>query len=293
MEKKGYVEISLSIDAENFDVAIALLSQMGYETFWEDGDTLRTYMPAAMWNAAQECATQTALTEGLGRSVAMQVTFLEERNWNAEWEKTLVPIEVSSRIVIVQSGKTVPNLEGRLTIEINPKMSFGTGYHETTRLMIRTLELTMQPTDFVLDIGTGTGVLAIAARKLGNRNPILALDNDEWSVKNALENIAANQCEDIEVEQLDALSDLERVLALQPWTLILANLNRNVLERLLPKLASNAPQAKVMLSGILKYDRDWLNQRLCQLHYNVLSLSSEGEWLCALVAQSNKQVSPL
>lgn len=293
MEKKAYVEISLSIGAEYFDVAIALLSQIGYEAFWEDGDTLRAYMSAAMWNAARECATQAALTEALGRSVAMHVTFLEERNWNAEWEKTLVPIEVSSRIVIVQSGKTVPNLEGRLTLEINPKMSFGTGYHETTRLMIRTLEMTMQPTDFVLDIGTGTGVLAIAARKLGNRNPILALDNDEWSVKNALENIAANQCEDIEVEQLDALSDLERVLALQPWTLILANLNRNVLERLLPQLASHVPQAKVMLSGILKYDRDWLDQRLCQLHYNMLSLSSEGEWLCALAAQSNKQASLL
>ncbi|MFN3393816.1 MAG: 50S ribosomal protein L11 methyltransferase [Candidatus Thermochlorobacter sp.] len=288
MEKKAYVEISLPIDAEHFDVAIALLSQMGYETFWEDGDTLRTYMPVALWNAEQEVATQTALTKGLGKPVAMQVTFLEERNWNAEWEKTLVPIEVSSRIVIVQSGKTVPNLEGRLAIEINPKMSFGTGYHETTRLMIRTLEQTVQPTDVVLDIGTGTGVLAIAARKLGNRNPILALDNDEWAIENALENIAVNKCSDIEVQRLDARSELERVLLLRPWTLILANLNRNVLEGLLPKLATHAPQAKLMLSGILKYERNWLQQRLCQLHYNVLSMSSEGEWLCALVAQTNE-----
>lgn len=288
MEKKGYVEIALSIGAERFDVAIGLLGQIGYETFWEDGDTLRAYLPRAMWNAEQESATQAALCAGLGAPMAMQVAFLEERNWNAEWEQTLQPIEVSSRIVIVQSGKTAPNLAGRLAIEINPKMSFGTGYHETTRLMLRLLETAMHPTDVILDIGTGTGVLAIAARKLGNLNPILAIDNDEWSAQNALENIAANGCADIDVQLLDALSEIERALSMRAWSLILANLNRNVLEKLLPTLALRAPRAKVMLSGILKYDREWLHRLLRQCRYDLAQLASEGEWLCALAAQSTK-----
>lgn len=291
MEKRGYVEVALPIGAERFDIAIGLLGQIGYESFWEEGDTLRAYLPRAKWNAEQESATQAALTEGLGKPIAMHIAFLEERNWNAEWEKTLQPIEVSPRIVITQSGKTVPNLDGRIAIEINPKMSFGTGYHETTRLMIRALETAMQPTDFVLDIGTGTGVLAIAARKLGNLNPILAVDNDEWSVENALENIAANGCDDIDVQRLDALQEIERLLSMRQWSLILANLNRNALEKLLPTLAARAPRAKTLLSGILKYDREWLYQLLRRLRYDLPYLAEEGEWLCALAEPSTEQTS--
>jgi Ribosomal protein L11 methylase len=167
MEKSDYVEISLPIGAEHFDLAIGLLRQIGYESFWEDGDTLRAYLPCAAWSPDQEDATRAALAQILLTPPTLQVTLLPTRNWNAEWEATLRPIQVSPRIIIVPSRyKTWAHSHHQIAIEINPKMSFGTGYHETTRLMIRLLEQVLSPHDHVLDIGTGTGILAIVARNL-------------------------------------------------------------------------------------------------------------------------------
>lgn len=284
MEKSDYVEISLPIGAEHFDLAIGLLRQIGYESFWEDGDTLRVYLPCAAWSPDQEDATRAALAQILLTPPTLQVTLLPTRNWNAEWEATLRPIQVSPRIIIVPSRyKTWAHSHHQIAIEINPKMSFGTGYHETTRLMIRLLEQVLSPHDHVLDIGTGTGILAIVARKLGNLNPILALDNDTWSIENAKENIALNHCHDIEVKLLDAQRDLPAVLPMAPWSLILANLHRNLLEHILPLLRQHAPQAQILLSGILKYDESWLRNLTCQLQYRIDLLTKENEWLCAFI----------
>jgi ribosomal protein L11 methyltransferase len=284
MEKSAFVEILLPIGAEYFDVAIGLLSQIGYESFWEDGDTLRAYLPSTAWSPAQESATQATLAQILPTPPTLHISFLPARNWNAEWEATLRPIEVSRRIVIVPSSyKAWAHAHDQIAIEINPKMAFGTGYHETTRLMIRMLEQVLSPHDRILDIGTGTGILAIAARKLGNLNPILALDNDVWSIENALENIALNPCHDIEVKLLDAQCDLCAVLSTAPWSLILANLHRNILETILPTLHEHAPEAQVLLSGILKYDEPWLRRLTSKLHYRIVSLTKENEWLCAFL----------
>ncbi len=288
MEKSDYVEISLPIGAEHFDLAIGLLRQIGYESFWEDGDTLRAYLPCAAWSPDQEAATRAALAQILSTPPTLQVALLHARNWNAEWEATLRPIQVSPRIVIVPSRyKTWAYAHDQLAIEINPKMSFGTGYHETTRLMIRMLEQVLSPHDHVLDIGTGTGILAIVARKLGNLNPILALDNDAWSIENAQENIALNHCHDIEVKLLDAQRDLPAVLLMAPWSLILANLHRNILEHILPLFRKHTPQAQILLSGILKYDEPWLRNLTCQLQYRIDLLTKENEWLCASIKLSN------
>ncbi len=288
MEKNDYVEILLPIGAEHFDLAIGLLRQIGYESFWEDGDTLRAYLPCAAWNPAQEAATRAALAQILLTPPTLQVALLPARNWNAEWESTLRPIEVSPRIVIVPSDhKTWAHAHDQLAIEINPKMSFGTGYHETTRLMIRMLEQVLLPHDRVLDIGTGTGILAIAARKLGNLHPILALDNDVWSIENAQENIALNHCHKIEVKLIDAQHDLPAVLHTTPWSLILANLHRNLLEHILPILREHAPQAQILLSGILKYDESWLRHLTHRLHYRINRLTKENDWLCASILRSD------
>lgn len=283
MQKKLFVEVACPVGAEQFELAIGLLYTLGYQSFREDGDMLYAYLPHDQWSEDTAQATRTTLAPLLLAGTDISTCTLEERNWNAEWEASLQPIVVSERLLIAPSGKSVCIKAGQLLIEINPKMSFGTGYHETTRLMLRALEQTLLPNDRVLDIGTGTGILAIAARKLGNQQPILAIDNDLWAVENARENIAVNACSDIEVRWLDAMQALLPVLTEMPYTLILANLNRTVLEGLLPMLSQAAPQARVLISGILKYDEPWLRHTLRRTHYRIQTQTAEGEWLCALL----------
>ncbi len=288
MEKKSHIALSLSLGVEHFDAAVGLLSLEGFENFWEDGDTLHAYILEREWTAEKKANVLDRLKNLVGTSIPAREEKIDDRNWNADWEATLAPIDVSDRVAIVQHGKSYDNRAGKLLIEINPKMSFGTGYHETTRLMIQHLETVMRPNDMILDIGTGTGVLAIAARKLGNTLPILAFDNDEWSVENAQENIATNHCADITVKLLDAESDLTAELRRAPFTLILANVNRNVVEKILPIVHEHAPKASVLLSGILKYDEAWLRHLTSNLTYRIESLTAENEWLCAFIKKSNR-----
>ncbi len=287
MEKKSHIALSLLLGAEHFDDAIGLLSLDGFENFWEDGDTLHAYILEREWTTEKKVIVLDRLKRLVGTSISTREEKIDDRNWNADWEATLAPIDVSDRIAIVQQGKFYDNHAGKLLIEINPKMAFGTGYHETTRLMIRQLETVMRPADVILDIGTGTGVLAIAARKLGNLNPIVAFDNDTWSVENTQENIATNRCTNITVNRLDAESDLTTELRRMPFTLILANVNRNVIEKILPTIHTHAPNASVLLSGVLKYDEAWLRNLTSNLTYRIESLTAENEWLCAFIKKPN------
>ena len=132
------------------------------------------------------------------------------------------------------------------------------------------------------DIGTGTGVLAIAARKLGNNRPILAFDNNSWAAENAIENIAENHADDIKVELLDAEEDLIVNLK-EGYDLILANINKNVIDRILPVIRKYAPAAPVLLSGILVYDEPWLNKLLKRLGYTAVQTIYEDEWLSSFI----------
>ena len=161
-------------------------------------------------------------------------------------------------------------------------MSFGTGYHATTRLMLRQMEKLDLNDKKIMDIGTGTGVLAIAARKLGNNLPILAFDNNSWAAENAAENILENNAPDIHIQLLDAEEDLVVNLK-EGYDLILANINKNVIDRILPAIRKYAPAAPVLLSGVLVYDEPWLKKLGKQLGYEMVKTIYEDEWLSAYI----------
>jgi ribosomal protein L11 methyltransferase len=287
LTNEPYTQLLLPIGEEHFEVAVALLYQLGFESFLEEGDTLFAYLPEREWSNEKKSELDVLVKSLVGKDIAYQFKTIAPENWNAKWESSLAPIEIDEWLVIVQQGKSFSPKPSQLVIEINPKMSFGTGYHETTRLMIRQLKDLVQHDDFILDIGTGTGILSIVARKLGNRNPILACDNDEWSVLNAQENCLVNRTEKINIFKLDATRELESLLLSNHFTLVLANINRPVHEKLLPVLAQHSPNAKVLLSGLLKYDLDWLKKLLTDIDYHLLRLSEEGEWISALVQSNN------
>lgn len=282
-----YIELAIALAPSAHELAIALLAAEGIEYFQEEESKLLAYLPETEWNETKEEAIRAVLAAGLGSTPAYKASFMADRNWNAEWEAHLKPIEISDRFLIVQKSGQVAAKPGQIVIEINPKMSFGTGYHATTRLMMRQLEAIEVGDRRIMDIGTGTGVLAIAARKMGNRNPILAFDNNAWATENAVENVAENSAPDIRVELIDAEEELARNLS-DGYDLILANINKNVIDRILPVIRYSAPDATVILSGVLVYDEPWLQKLLQRLDYEPERTIYEDEWLSCRVRPASR-----
>ena len=277
-----HIELAFEASASLHELYIALLIGEGIEYFQEEDNRLLAYLPETEWTEEREQSIRTLLKERLGTIPPYKANFMADRNWNAEWEAHLQPIEISDRLLIVQKNKEITAKPGQIVIEINPKMSFGTGYHATTRLMLKQMEALDLKDKKIIDIGTGTGVLAIAARKLGNNNPIFAFDNNAWSVENAVENIKENNAQDITIELLDAEEEL--IVNLQKgYDLILANINKNVIDRILPVIRKYTPQATVLLSGILVYDEPWLKKLLKRLSYGIEQTIYEDEWLSSLI----------
>ena len=277
-----YIELAFEASASLHELYIALLIGEGIEYFQEEDNMLLAYLPETEWTEEREQSIRTLLMERIGTIPPYKANFMADRNWNAEWEAHLQPIEISDRLLIVQKNKEITAKPGQIVIEINPKMSFGTGYHATTRLMLKQMEALYLKDKKIIDIGTGTGVLAIAARKLGNNNPIFAFDNNAWSVENAIENIKENNAPDITIELLDAEEELIVKLQ-QGYDLILANINKNVIDRILPVIRKYTPQATVLLSGILVYDEPWLKKLLKRLSYEIVQTIYEDEWLSSLI----------
>ncbi len=278
----NFIELAFQISPDLHELYIGLLAGEGIESFLEEDHQLLAYLPETEWTEEKKQGIHAMLLNRVGNLPVYTATFIADRNWNAEWEATLQPIEISDKLLIVQKSSDVTPKPGQIVIEINPKMSFGTGYHATTRLMLRQMEHLDLKDKKIMDIGTGTGVLAIAARKLGNNRPILAFDNNSWAAENALENIAENQADAIKVELLDAEEDLALNLK-EGYDLILANINKNVLDRILPVIRKYAPGAPVLLSGILVYDEPWLNKLLKRLDYTVVQTIYEDEWLSSFI----------
>src|SRR5690606_25997713 len=184
--------------------------------------------------------------------VAMEERIVAEENWNARWEETIRPLAVGRFLIKPTWADVPPEHADRLLLEIDPKMSFGTGYHESTRLALGFLPALVRGGERVLDAGTGTGVLAIAALKLGAASA-LGFDIDPWASVNATENAYLNGVADrFEVREasLDAVPETG-------FGLVLANINRNALLAMLPGFAAKlAPGGRLLLAGLLRTDRE-------------------------------------
>jgi len=201
------------------EILIAELGYAGFESFVETEEGITAYIQKEEWNAA--------ILENIQilNSAEFQIDYtfeeIEQVNWNEEWEKNFKPIVVDNICTVRAPFHETPNTKYDIVIE--PKMSFGTGHHETTHMMIQHILNNELTNKSVLDMGCGTGILAILANLKG-AEPIDAIDIDNWCYTNSLENVARNKCEHISVYQGDA-----SLLKGKTYDVILANINRNIL----------------------------------------------------------------
>ncbi|MFH1195321.1 MAG: 50S ribosomal protein L11 methyltransferase [bacterium] len=198
----------------------------------------------------------------------------ENKNWNEEWEKKFDIIKVTERIIIRPAFKNyIPN-EGEIVVTIIPKMSFGTGEHETTRLVLSMIDKYVKKDDFVLDVGSGTGILAITSVKLG-ASSALGIDNDEWCLLNGKENIELNNLEskiDIRLCKIDDVVETG-------FDLIVANINKPILLEIAEKISQKVKQSGIIiLSGLLLEDKEHIIPQYQKYGFALLEQQKQNEW---------------
>jgi len=266
------IQIKIPVtDAAINDLLIAQLSELGYDGFEENDGYLLAFCNEDIFD---EAALQDMLAEhGLG----FEKTTIAPQNWNEIWESSFEPV-VLDNFVGVRAGFHQPIKDVAHEIVITPKMSFGTGHHATTWLVMEQ----MQALDFkgksVFDFGTGTGILAILAQKLGAGN-IAAIDIDEWSITNAVENFATNGCAGIHLQQAETPEAIAG-----DFDVILANINKNILLQYIPALAKKLNEGGyLLLSGLLAEDEQDILLKTAESSLNHINTTARDKWISILL----------
>lgn len=259
-------------DSTQKEILFALLAQIGFEGFVEGKDTLQAYIDERKHSDQRFNEVVDELAK-LGINVQYHFHRTEDQNWNEEWEKKFVPVMIEEKVLIRapfhDSKDDLP-----CTLIIEPKMSFGTGHHFTTRLMI------MEMMDFdlkqkhILDMGCGTGVLGIYASKMG-ASGVLAIDNDRWAYQNALENVDRNKVIGMEVRFGDVAALKE-----EQFDFVLANITRNILVHDLDQYAAHLVEHGILIvSGFLAEDVQFVLNAAYRCKLTHLNTREESNWI--------------
>jgi ribosomal protein L11 methyltransferase len=255
------------ITSEQSELLIAQLSDAGFEGFEEDTNTLKAFIQEKEFDETllNEIATQ--------QGVNFSKDVIQEINWNQVWESNFQPVVVDD-FVAVRADFHEPITGVEHEIVITPKMSFGTGHHATTFMMMQQMRNIDLKDKTVFDFGTGTGVLAILAEKLGAKK-ITAIDNDEWSINNAAENIQRNNCSAIDLEKA------ETALMNDSFDVTLANINKNViLDNFLTLVQEVKTGGIILFSGLLKEDEADIVSVANAHSLNFVDKLEKDNWLC-------------
>ena len=275
-----YYEVNMTIEPcsqDAQDLLAALTAEAGMETFEETPTGLKGY-------AQQQLLDKEALQQAIdmfpmeGISISYTVCEAEDKDWNEQWElEGFEPIVIDNRLTI-HDGRHLPSEPSDISIEIDAHMAFGTGTHETTRMICRQL-LDMELQDKrVLDCGCGTGILGICALKLGAASCV-GYDIDEWSSDNTRHNAVINHVDDRLVPYCGDASVLSSFAT--EFNVIMANINRNILLQDMERFVSvMTPDATLILSGFYLSDCKKLEERARSLGLLLSSVTSDGDWAC-------------
>lgn len=267
-----FIQVSITAPPDLVDILTAELSQYGYDTFMETDDGLAAYTTEDIFSEAEVNAVLERYNHN--GSISYSSHKIEKQNWNEEWEKNFEPLLIGNVCSVRASFHPKPQ-QVQYDMVINPKMSFGTGHHETTTLMIENQLTINHQGKRVLDMGCGTGILAIMACKLG-ATQIVAVDIEDWTVENARENADMNGCTNIEAR----LGDVGQIAADEPYDIVLANINRNVLLDDIPAYAEKLlPGGPLVVSGFYTEDLDLIKEKAIACNFTFTSMRSKNNWV--------------
>lgn len=260
----------------NSEIISTILFEHGAAGIHETDACLTAFFQAWTFIGADE-AIRTVQSWLPGRN-GIRIEKIAAQNWNENWKKYFRLTRIARRIVIRPSWIRYRRKAGEAVIVIDPKMGFGTGTHETTQLMLRLMEPRMQHAARVLDIGTGSGILAIAAVKLGAQK-VFGFDVEQEAVENASENIDINYCRDSVKLHCGDIDHLPKNWP-KTYDMILANIQRSVIADILPEMIKRTkPGGLIILSGILKEELHMMFQ-LFKNHYLIpVKTLAKNEWL--------------
>ena len=272
----NYIKVAFAItpaEEAAADVLSALLAEVGFESFVTEEWGLTAYAPKATYDSeATEDVVRNFPLDGF--SITSESEEIEGEDWNAEWEKNYFqPIVLGEECVIHSTFHTdVP--KARYDILIDPKMAFGTGYHQTTCHMLRAILASDMTGKSVLDMGCGTALLAILARKHGATD-VVAIDIDEFAYENAKENIVLNNTPDIEVR----LGGAEAIKESDSFDFVIANINRNILLADIKNyVRCMHPGSQIFISGFYTEDMDVLKEEAALHGLRYIDYAEDNRW---------------
>ena len=294
---KEYIQIAFDFERQDqFEMIVAQLSALGFDGFNEEevsqGINDGVKMSNGLGEGAGHCKTFILAADFEANYVQNELdnifkqhsltnskSIIKEQNWNELWESNFEPVRVGNFVGI--RAHFHPNFEPSVQYElaITPKMSFGTGHHATTFSVIELMEGINFKDKSVYDFGTGTGVLAILAQKLG-ASSILAVDNDDWCIENAIENVQNNHAANIRVEKVETAGQG------QVFDVILANVNRHIIEANLEALTQSAkPRSILVLSGLLIEDQADITNLASNLGWNFVKAQPLNGWVSLMFSR--------
>ena len=267
-----YTEVDIRLKSVNpfADIIVAKLNEIDFESYAEDANGVKAYVQTLLLNenAVKEIISEVAeLCE-----LTFSISKVKQENWNKQWESNFEPVVINDKCVIrANFHQPIPDVD--FEIIITPKMSFGTGHHETTSLVMNEMFSLDFNNKSVLDMGCGTGVLAILASKLG-ANSLVGIDFDEWAVENAEENSALNSIDNIDYihGDADAIGDAT-------FDIIVANINRNIILQDIEKyVGAMNEKSEIIFSGFLKEDIPLILEKSEQLGLDLVVSKNKNKW---------------
>lgn len=276
MQYKTYLDIKLAFNNSNYEQIYNTLYLHGITSILEENKCIQFTVPDKHLNLFKQIKNE-LITNKIITENDISFTKFQNRNWNKEWEKTIEPVLIKEKIIIYPSWKKkrLKNTSDKILIEIDPKMSFGTGRNETTRLILELMCDYISSTDKrMLDYGCGTGILAIAGIKLGLQKAV-AIDIDDDSIENAKEYLRINNVErSIVLRKADITGIKEK-----NFDIICANITSGVilvnLKNIYSKLKS---KGKLFITGILIEEKDGITSALKENNFEIKEIHDKEEW---------------
>ena len=270
----NYIEYDFTVSPTEMgaEILTAELAEVGFDSFVDTPTGVKAYISKDLWR--EDILEDIYLLSNPEFTISYQVTEIEQVNWNEEWEKNFSPIVVENLCTVRANFHPIPSTP--YDIVITPKMSFGTGHHETTYMMLQQLLPLSLEGAKVLDMGCGTGILAIMAALRGAHD-ITAIDIDPWCVENATENVQQNNCSFITIKEGDV-----SLIAGEQYNLILANINRNILLSDIPAYTQALlPQGLLLVSGFYEEDLPAIKEKCQEVGLTYLSHIERNRWVSA------------